>query len=145
MVEHQKTNFFSQATDAIEEVSDKISEQAKILNESPAATKFHQIDKNAGRLISIFKAVGWVLFALVAFIVAYVIWLMTSTGWLSALAIIFPASIGIWAGLVGVSHYSKPKTASEVLVQEVGDRLKPAQYISRALSGKFGSGQSKVR
>ena len=145
MVEHQKTNIFSQATETLEEVSDKISEQAKILNESPAATKFHQIDRNAGRLISIVKAVGWILFASVAFFVAYVIWLTTSTGWLSALAIVFPALIGIWAGLVGVSHYSKPQTASEVLVQEVGDRLKPAQFISRVLSGKFCSGQSQVR
>ena len=109
------------------------------LKTSPQAEKLHKIDGRIGRMIGAAKAAGWIIGA--AFLAAAG-WAIVniSDGWTEYAATLVAAACvlyAVWRAYRGLFHAPR---ASEVVMDEIMDRVGPAeQALSAAgyLHGKF--------
>ena len=116
---------------APEDVADKVEE----LKASPGGQKLVALDQKAGRIYARVHATVWFVAALPLAGLGYLSWALAS-GWLKTTLVAVFAALSVTAVWYAVSHLRNPSAASEVLIEELEDRVRPARWalgVLRAL------------
>ncbi len=132
-----------QLTDKLDQVAQapsQLGDTVDRLKASPGGRKLTELDAKAGRLYARVIAAAWFLAGVAALTLGYVGGLLTE-GW-TRHAIYFAAAVvflgALWGG---ISRLRNARAASELLVEELEDRVKPAKWTLQAIrsvSGRTG-------
>lgn len=123
----------------------KALNRIETLKSAEAAQKFSRADQTAGRVLGAAKAVGWSAAAVISFFIGRLV-LSYAEGWTAYAAILLTAALiiyAIWRAYRGLFHAPR---ISEVIVDEVIDRVKPVEKTlgaADALRRRFTGGRSR--
>ena len=123
-------------TRAPQEIGDQIEE----LKATPGGQRIVALDEKAGRLYARVHAVFWSAVALALAAIGYGATFITY-GWVETAVLALAGAGGLYAAWCAVSHLRNPQAASEILVEELEDRVRPARWAFRTLRF-FGSRES---
>ena len=113
---------------APEEIGDRLDE----LKETPGGRRLVALDETAGRLYARAHAAFWFAVCVPAGLLGYGAWWLTD-GMLETVLVAVCAGLFLTAAWFAVSHLRNARAASEILVEEVEDRVKPARWALRLI------------
>lgn len=114
------------------ETPNQVAGKIEEMKASPTGRKLTEIDARAGRFYARLNAAFW--FALCAPLLglAYLAGLVTD-GWVETTILCILAVPVLYAAWSGFDRLRNPQSASEILVEELEDRVRPARWIMRIL------------
>ncbi len=115
----------------------KISKHIDALKTTETGKKVRRLDARVGHSVSRLKAAVWFAATVPALAIGYLAWASTD-GWIEVVLVGVAAAAFSWCAWRGLSHMLRPRTASEILVEELEDRAKPARWALtglRAITG----------
>ena len=110
------------------EIGNRIDE----LKQSPAGRRVVAFDEKAGRLYGRARAALWFALCVPAAAIAYYAAVLTG-GWLEITLVTLFGGVALFAACCAVSHLRARQAASEILVDELEDRVRPAKWLLGAL------------
>jgi hypothetical protein len=112
-----------------------LGRKVEALKASPGGRRLIALDARAGRLFSRAVAAGWLAACAGVLAAGYGLSLVTS-GWVETAVLAALAVPFLYALMRGVSHLRAPRAASEIILDEIEDRVAPARWILR-VAGLF--------
>ena len=134
----QLTESLEQIKDAPQQFGEKIDE----LKQTSGGKALMETDARIGRYYATVKSLLWFAAGIPVLIVGYL--LVLATDGTTETAIVITTTVLV-AGLVwmGVSCIRNARAASEILIEELEDRARPARWTLRLLQSVTGLGGSK--
>ena len=126
-----------QAFGVVASVPDRLSQEIEDAKASPTGRKVIAFDERAGRIVSRVKAVLWIAAGVPVAGIGYAAYAFTG-GWLQTGLLALCAMVLLYIVTCAVVLISRPQSASEMVVDELHDRVKPAKWIAWAFGALLG-------
>lgn len=120
-------------TGAPREIGEKIDQ----LKASPGGQKLTELDAKAGRLYARIGAAFWFALGLIVLAVGIIAAQFTD-GWLQIAAYVVAGTAFLYATWCAMARLRQPPAASEILIAEMQEQVKPAMWVLRLLRGFSG-------
>jgi hypothetical protein len=109
-----------------------IGDQVQELKQTPGGRRLVALDESAGRLYARAHAAFWFAVCVPAALLGYGAWLLAD-GPTETVLIAIAAGLFLAAARYAIAHLRRPQAASEVLIEELEDRVRPARWALRVL------------
>ena len=123
----------------LQQVEAKIEE----LKQSPYGQKAARVDTRVGWVYCWLIAIGWLTLAVTTAAIAYIVYSL-ALGWFTSAAAIVSLTVATYACYRGFSGLIRPRTASEIMIDELQDRVRPLSWTVDLVSSVRGRAEAKA-
>lgn len=127
-----KLQQLGEACESLTDLPGRLSDHVDELKASPKVQKLQELDAKAGRWFSRLTAVLWSAAAIPVLGAGYLAWTFTG-GWFQTGLLGLSGVLLAWIVWSAVSRILNPPSASELIIDEVEDRVRPAAWALRAI------------
>lgn len=130
-----------EAFGVIASVPERLSQEIEEAKASPTGRRVIALDEKAGRFVCRTKAALWLVAGVPVAGVGYAAYALTG-GWLQTGLLAICGMVLLYIVTCAVVLVSRPQSASEIVVDELQDRVKPARWIAWAAGALLGKRRS---
>lgn len=139
---HPKVSQLGEALEQIKDAPRQFGDKIDGLKQSPGGRKFMQADARIGRYYATVRSLFWFATGIPVLITGYLLVLATD-GTIETVVVVVTAALLAGAIWMGVSCIRNARTASDILIDELEERVRPARWTLRLLKSVTGLGGSR--